>query len=98
LIGPKAAGVVALIPVVWLSMAVVIYARQGGAVCSSVLANGIAPMIGFWLGLATIHMLAVSHGSTVALLAGLAVSVCFTLCLAAARPYIPIYNVKRVRA
>ena len=95
IIGPKAAGVVALIPVVWISMSVVIYMRQGGAVCASVLANGIAPMTGFWLGLTAVHALAVSHGSTIALLAGLAVSVGFTLGLAAARPYIPMYNTKK---
>ena len=98
IIGPKAAGVVALVPVVWISMAVVIYMRQGGAVCSAVLANGIAPMIGFWLGLATIHLLAVPHGSAVALSAALAVSVGFTLGLAALRPFIPMYNVKRAGA
>ncbi len=95
LVGPHAAGVVALVPVVWISMAVVIFARQGGATCSAVLANGIVPMIGFWLGLAAIHLLAENHGSTIALLAGLAVPVAFTLGLTAARPYIPMYNVSR---
>jgi hypothetical protein len=98
LVGPKAAGVVALVPIVWISMAVVIYARQGGATCSAVLANGIVPMIGFWLGLTAVHLLALSHGSTLALLAGLAASVAFTLGLTIARPYIPMYNVKRLGA
>ncbi|MBU2533822.1 MAG: hypothetical protein KKB37_13865, partial [Alphaproteobacteria bacterium] len=88
----KAAGVVALVPVVWISMAVIVYARQGGATCSAVLANGIVPMIGFWLGMTAVHILAEAHGSALALLAGLGVSVSFTLALAAARPYIPMYN------
>lgn len=96
IVGPKAAGVVALVPVVWISMAVVIYARQGGATCSAVLANGIVPMIGFWLALAAIHLLAEAHGSTVALMAGLAVSVGWTLGVTIARPYMGMYNVKRV--
>lgn len=96
LIGPKAAGVVALVPVVWISMAVVIYFRQGGETCAAVLANGIVPMIGFWLALAAVHLLAQSHGSMVALLAGLVVSVAWTLGLTIARPYIPMYNVRRV--
>jgi len=92
ILGPKAAGVVALVPVVWISMAVVIYGRQGGATCSAVLANGIVPMIGFWLGLAAVHLLAVPYGSMVALAAGLVVSVGWTLGLTIARPYIPMYN------
>jgi len=95
LVGPRAAGVVALVPVVWISMAVVIYARQGGATCAAVLANGVVPMIGFWLGLAAVHLLAESHGPTIALSVGLAVPVCFTLGLTVARPYIPMYNVAR---
>ncbi|MFT5508189.1 MAG: hypothetical protein ACI89J_001263 [Hyphomicrobiaceae bacterium] len=92
LLGPKAAGVVALTPVVWISMAAVIYGRQGRATCSAVLANGIVPMIGFGLGLAAVHMLIVSHGSTIALSVGLAIPVAFTLGLTIARPYIPMYN------
>ena len=98
LIGPEAAGVVALVPVVWLSMAVVIYGRQGGATCAAVLANGIVPMIGFWLGLATIHVLVESHGKIIALSVGLTVPVLFTLGLTVARPYIPMYNVRRTDA
>jgi hypothetical protein len=92
ILGPSAAGVAALIPVVWISMAVVIYARQGGATCSAVLANGIVPMIGFWLGLAAVHLLAVPYGSMMALLAGLSVSIAWTMGLTIARPYIPMYN------
>lgn len=91
-LGPKAAGVAALVPVVWISMAVVIYVRQGGATCSAVLANGIVPMIGFWLGLASVYLMAVPYGSMMALLAGLGVSVAWTLGLTIARPYIPMYN------
>lgn len=92
IVGPNAAGVVALVPVVWISMAVVITARQGRAACAAVLANGILPMAGFWLGLTAIHVLALPYGSAVALLAGLAVSISWTLGLTAARPYIPMYN------
>ena len=92
IIGPTASGVVALIPVVWLSMAVVTYTRLGGATCSAVLANGIVPMAGFWLGLSAIHLLAVPYGSTVALIVALILSVGFTLTLTLLRPYIPIYN------
>ncbi|MFY0611678.1 MAG: hypothetical protein JXQ99_09160 [Hyphomicrobiaceae bacterium] len=98
MIGPQAAGVVALIPVVWISMAVVIFARQGGATCSAVLANGIVPMIGFWLGLTAVHLLVMSHGLTVALSVGLAVPVVFTLALTIARPFIPMYNTSRIDA
>lgn len=97
IVGPKASGVVALIPVVWISMAVVIYVRQGGLTCSTVLANGIVPMIGFWLALTVIHLLVVSHGWEIALGAGLAMSVGWTLGLAAARPYIPMYSNLRSR-
>lgn len=92
IIGPRAVGVVSMVPVVWISMAVVIHARQGGAACASVLANGIAPMIGFWLAFTAIHVVAGAHGSTLALVAGLVISVGCTLALTIARPYIPMYN------
>ena len=98
LIGPKAAGVVALIPVVWISMAVVVYARLGGATCSAVLANGIAPMIGFFLGLSAVYLMSIPYGSMLALLVALVLSVGFTLGLALLRPYIRIYNNVRVIA
>lgn len=97
LIGPAASGVVALIPVVWISMAVVTYARLGAATCSAVLANGIVPMIGFGLALGSIHLLAMPYGSTVALIAGLTISITWTLGLTLLRPYLPLYNnVRRV--
>ena len=98
-VGPKAFGLVAPIPVVWISMSVVTFARLGGATCSAVMANGIVPMVGFWLGMSALHLLAVAYGSTVALLAALALSVGFTLGLTLLRPYIPMYNnVRRVSA
>ena len=79
-------------------MAVVVYARLGGATCSAVLANGIAPMIGFFLGLSAVYLMSIPYGSMLALLVALVLSVGFTLGLALLRPYIRIYNNVRVIA
>jgi len=92
MIGPKAAGLVALIPVVWISMAVVTTARLGRMTCSAVLANGILPMVGFWMGLSAVHLLAVPYGAGVALSVALFICVGWTLGVTLARPFIPMYN------
>ena len=92
LIGPETAGFVAVIPVVWVSMAAVLYARAGRTATSAVLANGIGGMFGFCLALSAMHLMAVHFGSTVALSAGLLLCVLWSLGLTLARPLIPMYN------
>ncbi|KAA2242271.1 hypothetical protein [Salinarimonas soli] len=75
LIGPKAAGMAALVPVVLTSLAAVLHPRIGGPATASVMANGLPGMIGFTTSLVVLHVAVVPLGSVLALLAALAVCV-----------------------
>ena len=52
LIGPEMAGFVAVIPIGWMSMAVVLYARAGRHATSAGMAYGIGGNFGFFLAVA----------------------------------------------
>ena len=83
LLGPTAAGIVALLPVVLTSLILVMHPRVGGPATAAVLANSIPGMIGFTTGLATLHLTVVPLGSALALLVGLAVCVAWNAALLA---------------
>lgn len=73
LIGPKAAGMAALVPVVLMSLAAVLHPRLGGPSAAAVLVNGLPGMIGFALALVLLHVSIVPVGTVSALLAALLV-------------------------
>jgi hypothetical protein len=75
LIGPKAAGLAALVPVVLTSLALVLHPRIGGPATAGVMANGLPGMIGFTTSIVVLHVMVVPLGSVAALLAALAVCV-----------------------
>lgn len=92
LIGPEMAGFVAIIPIVWLSMSAVLYARAVCHTTAAVLANGVAGMFGFCLALTALHLMEVQSGATAALLVAFFICVCWSLGLTIARPFIPFYR------
>ncbi len=73
-IGPQAAGLVALAPMGFVSMALVVHPRAGGPVSASVFANALPGMIGFVGALLTVHVATVALGSWLGLCAALGVS------------------------
>ncbi len=75
ILGPNAAGLVALIPVVWLSVTLITYARMGRRACSAVLSNGIFGMFGYCFALTALHYLAPHSGLVIGLSAALAITV-----------------------
>jgi hypothetical protein len=79
----KAAGIVALLPVVLTSLVLVLHSRAGGPATAAVLANSIPGMIGFTTGLVTLHVTAVPLGSAAALLLALAVCLAWNAALLA---------------
>ncbi|HYF55525.1 MAG TPA: hypothetical protein VEA41_14810 [Salinarimonas sp.] len=85
LIGPAAAGVAALFPVVLTSLSAVLHPRLGGPATAAVMANGLTGMLGFTLGLAVLQATAVPLGSTAALLAALTLCVVWNVGLTAGR-------------
>ncbi len=73
-LGPHVAGLVAIAPMGFTTMALVLHPRIGGAASAALFANALPGMIGFVLALLTVHLLAVRLGSWWSLLAGLGVS------------------------
>ena len=76
-LGPRAAGIAALMPVVMTSLVLVLHPRAGGPATAAVLTNSIPGMVGFTIGLATLHLTVVPLGAAAALLLGLAVCICW---------------------
>jgi hypothetical protein len=88
-LGPKAAGLVALAPMGFVTMALVVHPRAGGRTSAAVVANSLPGMIGFVAALLMVHVTAIPLGSWSALLAALATSMVWNGSLIA---------VKRVRS
>jgi hypothetical protein len=80
-IGPAGSGVLAVFPVIYTSIMVILHYRVGGPVTAAVLANAIPGLAGFGAALLTLHMTAVPLGSAGALLLALGVSVAWNLVL-----------------
>jgi hypothetical protein len=75
LLGPTAAGMAALVPVILTSVAIVLHPRQGGSTAAAVFANGLPGMFGFAAALVFLHLAAVPLGLWPALALALAISV-----------------------
>jgi ABC-type transport system involved in multi-copper enzyme maturation permease subunit len=80
-LGPTAAGIAALLPVVLTSLILILHPRAGGPATAAVLANSIPGMIGFTTGLATLHLTVVPLGSATALLLALGVCIIWNAAL-----------------
>ncbi len=85
-LGPRAAGLTALVPVIWISVAVILAVRAGGEMCASVLANGVSAMVGFAIAFAVMHFTVVSLGWPTSLSIALAITVGWNLLLTVVRP------------
>lgn len=85
LIGPAAAGIAALVPVVLTSVVLVLHPRQGGQTAAAVLVNGLPGLIGFGLALACLHLTAIPLGIPLAIALWFAISVIWNLTLIAIR-------------
>ncbi len=84
-IGPQAAGLVALTPMGFTSMALVVHPRLGGATSAAIFANALPGMIGFAGALFTVHATVVPLGVWSGFGAGLAVGVAWNATLVAVR-------------
>jgi hypothetical protein len=84
-IGPTGSGVLAVFPVIYLSMMLILHRRVGGPATAAVLANAVSGLAGFAAALLTLHLAAVPLGSALALIAALSVSVAWNAGLYMAR-------------
>ena len=80
-VGPRVSGVIALYPIVFTSMMVILHPRIGGPPTAAVLANSAWGLLGFGMAIAVMHVAVVNFGSAVGLLLALATCVTWNLTL-----------------
>src|SRR5215218_1157188 len=80
-VGPKISGIIALFPVVFTSMMLILHPRIGGPPTAAVFANSAWGLIGLGLAIAVLHITALRFGSTVGLSLALATCVSWNLAL-----------------
>jgi hypothetical protein len=66
-VGPVVSGTIALFPVVFTSMMLILHPRIGGPPTAAVLANGGGGLIGFGIAIVVLHVAALRFGSAAAL-------------------------------
>ena len=78
-VGPKVSGMIALFPVVFSSMMLILHPRIGGPATAAVIANSGWGLLGFGAAVAMLHVTASRFGSTIALSLALMTSVSWNL-------------------
>src|SRR5471032_3146528 len=73
-VGPKVSGMIALFPVVFTSMMLILHPRIGGPATAAVLANSGRGLMGLGIAIAVLHVAALQFGSVVGL--SLALMIC----------------------
>ena len=84
-IGPTGSGVLAVFPIIYMGIMVILHPRVGGPATAAVLANAIPGLAGFGVALLTLHLTTVPLGSAPALILALGVSVGWNAALYATR-------------
>jgi hypothetical protein len=80
-VGPKISGMIALYPIVFTSMMLILHPRIGGPPTAAVIANGAWGLMGFGLAVAVLHVTALRYGSAVGLSLALATCIGWNLAL-----------------
>jgi hypothetical protein len=78
-VGPRISGIIALYPVVFTSMMLILHPRIGGPPTAAVIANGAWGLMGFGLAIAVLHPAALRFGSAIGLSLALAICVIWNL-------------------
>jgi hypothetical protein len=66
-VGPQVSGIIALFPVVFTSMMLILHPRIGGPPTAAVIANGAWGLMGFGIAIAILHLAALQFGSVIGL-------------------------------
>ncbi len=80
-VGPDISGIIALFPVVFCSMMLILHPRIGGPATAAVIANGGWGLLGFGVAIAVLHVAALRFGSAIGLSLALATCVSWNLAL-----------------
>lgn len=78
-VGPKISGIMALFPIVFTSLMLVLHPRIGGPPTAAVIANGAWGLMGFGLAIAVMHLAALRFGSAIGLSLALATCIGWNL-------------------
>jgi hypothetical protein len=78
-VGPKISGMIALFPVVFTSMMLILHPRIGGPPTAAVIANGAWGLMGFGIAIAMLHVTVLRFGSAIGLSLALATCVGWNL-------------------
>jgi hypothetical protein len=81
IVGPRVSGVIALFPVVFSSLILILMPRIGGRATAAVLANGQWGMIGFGIAIVVLHLAVLPLGRAAALSLALVTCVAWNLAL-----------------
>ncbi len=74
-VGPKLTGILAVFPIVMLSLMLILHPRIGGAATAAIIANTMWGLVGFAMSVLALHLAVVPLGPPLALAVALAVSV-----------------------
>ena len=80
-VGPTISGILALFPIVFTSLMLILHPRIGGRATAAVIANGAWGLMGFGLAVAVLHVGALRLGSAIGLSLALATCVLWNLTL-----------------
>jgi hypothetical protein len=78
-VGPTVSGIIALFPVVYSSLMLILQPRIGGSATAAVIANGTWGLIGFGIAIIALHLAALHIGSLIALSLALSTGVTWNL-------------------
>lgn len=78
-VGPRISGIIALFPIVFTSLMLILHPRIGGPATAAVIANGAWGLMGFGIAVAVLHVVALQWGSAIGLSLALATCVSWNL-------------------
>ncbi len=84
-IGPAGSGILAVFPIILISVQIILHRRAGGPASAAVMANAVVGLIGFACACVVLHYTAVPFGAAIGLMLALATSVTWGLTVYAAR-------------
>lgn len=84
-IGPSGSGIIAIFPIILISVILILHPRVGGKPTAAVMANAVLGLVGFAFACITLHLAAEPFGSAVGLSLALAASVGWSLLVLLAR-------------
>lgn len=84
-IGPESSGILAVFPIVLISVMIIMHRRAGGPAAAAVLANAILGLVGFGFASLMLHFAVLAFGSAIGLTMAAFVSVAWGLLVFAAR-------------